>query len=110
VALLRRLRAEAVPVVAVLLSGRPLWVNAELNAADSFVAAWLPGPEGEGVADVLFRAPDGSVRYDFRGKLPFSWPRSARVPAVDHRHGEPPLFAYGYGLTYEDDGDLQPLP
>jgi beta-glucosidase len=110
VALLRRLRAADVPVVAVLLSGRPLWVNAELNAADSFVAAWLPGPEGEGVADVLFRAPDGSVRYDFRGRLAFSWPRSARVPAVDHRPGEPPLFPYGYGLTYEDDGDLQPLP
>jgi len=82
-ALLRRLRAAQVPVVAVLLSGRPLWVNAELNAADSFVAAWLPGPEGEGVADVLFRAPDGSVRYDFRGKLPFSWPRACRpwIPA-----------------------------
>ena len=112
VALLRRLRAAAVPVVAVLLSGRPLWVNAELNAADSFVAAWLPGPEGEGVADVLFRAPDGSVRYDFRGRLPCSWPRSARVPAVDHRPGEPPLFPYGYGLTYEDEdqGELQPLP
>jgi len=107
-ALLRRLRAAQVPVVAVLLSGRPLWVNAELNAADSFVAAWLPGPEGEGVADVLFRAPGGSVRYDFRGKLPFSWPRSARVPAVDS--GEPPLFPYGYGLTYEDEGELQPLP
>jgi len=64
-----------------------------------------PGAEGEGVADVLFRAPDGSVRYDFRGRLPFSWPRSARVPAVDRRPGEPPLFPYGYGLTYEDDGD-----
>jgi beta-glucosidase len=59
---------------------------------------------------VLFRAPDGSVRYDFRGRLPFSWPCSAHVPAVDHRPGEPPLFPYGYGLTYEDDGDLQPLP
>jgi beta-glucosidase len=110
VALLRRLRAADVPVVAVLLSGRPLWVNAELNAADSFVAAWLPGPEGGGVAEVLFRTPDGSVRYDFRGKLPFSWPRSPRVPAVDHQSGEPPLFPYGYGLSYEDDGDLQPLP
>ncbi|TLY89102.1 MAG: glycoside hydrolase family 3 protein, partial [Gammaproteobacteria bacterium] len=71
-ALVRRLRAAQVPVVAVLLSGRPLWVNGELDAADSFVAAWLAGPEGEGVADVLFRAADGSVRHDFRGKLPFS--------------------------------------
>src|SRR5262249_32689717 len=62
--LLRRLRAEQVPVVAVFLSGRPLWVNAEINASDSFVAAWLPGAEGAGIADVLFSAADGSVRYD----------------------------------------------
>jgi beta-glucosidase len=89
-----------------LLSGRPLWVNAEINAADSFVAAWLPGPEGGGIADVLFRAADGSVRYDFRGKLPFSWPASPRPPAVDGRGGEPPLFGFGYGLTYADDGYL----
>ena len=109
-ALLRRLRALDVPVVAVFLSGRPLWVNAELNAADSFVAAWLPGPEGGGIADVLFRAPNGTVRYDFRGKLPMSWPRSPKPPAVDDVPGEPPLFAFGYGLTYADDGYLAKLP
>jgi beta-glucosidase len=109
-ALLRRLRGAEVPVVAVFLSGRPLWVTAQINAADSFVAAWLPGPEGEGVADVLFSTADGAVRHDFHGKLPFSWPRSAQPPAVGHRSGEPPLFAFGYGLTYRDDGDLPPLP
>ena len=107
--LLRRLRAQDVPVVAVFLSGRPLWVNAELNAADSFVAAWLPGPEGGGVADVLFKAADGTVPYDFRGRLPFSWPASPRPPSVDNGPGEAPLFAFGYGLRYEDDGYLQPL-
>jgi beta-glucosidase len=109
-ALLRRLRAQDIPVVAVFLSGRPLWVNAELNAADSFVAAWLPGPEGGGIADVLFRSPEGAVRYDFRGRLPFSWPGSPRAPAVDRRPGEPPLFPYGYGLRYADDGNLPQLP
>ncbi len=109
-ALLRRLRSQDIPVVAVFLSGRPLWINAELNAADSFVAAWLPGPEGAGVADVLFRSAQGAVRYDFRGRLPFSWPRSPRPPAVDRRPGEPPLFPYGYGLSYGDDGDLPQLP
>ncbi len=109
-ALLRRLRSQDIPVVAVFLSGRPLWINAELNAADSFVAAWLPGPEGGGVADVLFRSAQGAVRYDFRGRLPFSWPRSPRPPAVDRRPGEPPLFSYGYGLSYRDDGDLGQLP
>jgi beta-glucosidase len=109
-ALLRRLRGAGIPVVVVFLSGRPLWVNAELNAADSFVAAWLPGPEGGGIADVLFRSDDGRVRYDFRGRLSFSWPRSPRPPAVDHGRGEPPLFPFGYGLSYRDDGDLPSLP
>jgi beta-glucosidase len=109
-AVIKRLRALDVPVVAVLLSGRPLWVNAELNAADSFVAAWLPGPEGGGIADVLLRSADGAVQYDFRGRLPLSWPASPRPPAVDGRPGEPPLFPYGYGLTYADDGYLRQLP
>jgi beta-glucosidase len=109
-ALLRRLRAQGIPVVAVFLSGRPLWVNAELNAADSFVAAWLPGLEGGGVADVLFRSAEGGVRYDFRGRLSFSWPASPRPPAVGRRPGERALFPYGYGLSYGDDGDLPRLP
>jgi beta-glucosidase len=109
-ALLRRLHAQGIPVVAVLLSGRPLWVNAELNAADSFVAAWLPGGEGGGVADVLFRAPGGAARYDFHGRLSFAWPRSATVPAPGAAGREPPLFAPGYGLTYRDGGELPRLP
>ena len=50
------------------------------------------------------------MRHDFSGKLPFSWPRAARVPAADGRPGEPPLFAFGYGLTYEDAGELPQLP
>ena len=109
-ALLKRLRELDIPVVAVLISGRPLWVNAEINAADSFVAAWLPGPEGGGVADVLFARPDGALRFDFRGRLPFSWPGTPRPPAVDGRPGEAPQFAFGYGLTYADDGYLTHLP
>jgi beta-glucosidase len=109
-ALLRRLRALDVPVVAVFLSGRPLWVNAELNASDAFVAAWLPGAEGEGIADVLFRSPQGAMRYDFRGRLPFAWPRSPKPPAAGDRAGEAPLFAVGYGLSYADDGYLPQLP
>ena len=109
-ALLRRLRTEDIPVVAVFLSGRPLWVNAELNASDSFVAAWLPGSEGGGIADVLFRSADGAVRYDFRGRLPFSWPRSPRPPAAERRRGEAPLFPYGYGLSYGEDGNLPRRP
>jgi beta-glucosidase len=109
-ALLRRLHTLDVPVVAVFLSGRPLWMNAEINAADSFVAAWLPGPEGGGIAEVLFRRPDGSVNYDFRGRLPFAWPATPRPPAVDGLPGDTPLFAFGYGLSYADDGYLRQLP
>ncbi len=75
-ALLRRLHAAGIPVVSVFISGRPLWVNPQLNASNAFIAAWLPGSEGGGIADVLFRRPDGAIRYDFRGKLAFSWPRT----------------------------------
>ena len=109
--LLRRLRGQGVPVVAVFLSGRPLWVNREINAADAFVAAWLPGSEGEGVADVLLRKRDGAIRYDFRGKLAFSWPRTAiQTPLNLGQPNYDPQFAYGYGLTYADHVDLGRLP
>lgn len=109
--LLKKLKAEGIPVVSVFLSGRPLWLNREINASDAFVAAWLPGSEGEGIADVLLRKPDGSVQYDFKGKLSFSWPRTAvqfhnNVGQKDYD----PQFAFGYGLTYADKGDLAPLP
>ena len=75
-ALLKKLGGDGIPVVAVFISGRPLWVNPEINASSAFVAAWLPGSEGGGVADVLFRKTDGSVNHDFTGKLSFSWPRT----------------------------------
>ncbi|HEX5305132.1 MAG TPA: glycoside hydrolase family 3 protein, partial [Dyella sp.] len=75
--LLRKLKAQHIPVVAVFLAGRPLWVNREINASDAFVMAWLPGSEGEGVADVLLSKPDGSIQYDFHGKLSYAWPRTA---------------------------------
>jgi beta-glucosidase len=72
----------------------------EINASDAFVAAWLPGSEGEGVADLLFRASDGSVLYDFAGKLSFSWPATGmpvRYEAAGKVSGA--LFPLGYGLT-----------
>ncbi|WP_111098455.1 glycoside hydrolase family 3 protein [Stenotrophomonas hibiscicola] len=110
-ALLKRLKAEGIPVVAVFLSGRPLWVNREINAADAFVAAWLPGSEGAGIADVLLRGSDGRVQHDFKGKLSFSWPRTATQYANNVGQKDyDPLFAFGFGLTYADNGDLAPLP
>lgn len=110
-ALLKRLKADGIPVVAVFLSGRPLWVNREINAADAFVAAWLPGSEGAGIADVLLRGSDGGVQHDFKGKLSFSWPRTATQYANNVGQKDyDPLFAFGFGLTYADNGDLAALP
>lgn len=105
--LLQRLHAAHIPVVSVFLSGRPLWVNPELDASTAFVAAWLPGSEGEGVADVLFRKPDGQIRYDFRGTLPFAWPRTPMQFGLDVP-GKP-LFPFGYGLRDASDGNLAHL-
>ena len=104
-ALLRRLKAAGIPTVSVFLSGRPLWVNPHLNASDAFVAAWLPGSEGGGVADVLFG------KADFKGTLPYSWPRETDQTAVNVGDADyNPLFAYGYGLTYARGGDVGILP
>jgi beta-glucosidase len=110
--LLRKLRKSGIPVVAVFLSGRPLWVNPEINASDAFVAAWLPGTEGAGVADVLFKTAAGAVHYDFRGKLSFSWPRTPQQTQaiLTPSASDSPLFPIGFGLRYHDDGELQALP
>jgi beta-glucosidase len=110
VALLRRLREADVPTVAVFLTGRPLWVNEEINASNAFVVAWLPGSQGAGVTDVLFRAADGSTPYDFTGSLSFSWPADATQAVLNaHDPNAKPLFALGYGLSYGDNGDLAAL-
>lgn len=108
-ALLKKLKADNIPVVSVFLSGRPMWVNPEINASDAFVAAWLPGSEGAGIADVLIAKADGSINHDFRGKLSFSWP-STPTQTKATPGSEPFLFPYGFGLTYSDDGELSALP
>jgi beta-glucosidase len=108
--MLKRFKAAGVPVVAVFLSGRPLWVNAELNASDAFVAAFLPGSEGGGVADVLFAGADGKPRHDFRGKLGFSWPKRPDQYVLNRRDpGYDPLFPFGYGLSYAHPGKVGAL-
>lgn len=109
-ALLKKLKAAGVPTVAVFLSGRPLWVNPELNAADAFVAAFLPGTEGGGVADVLIAGKGGRPVADFHGKLSFSWPKRVDQNVLNKRDaGYDPLFPIGYGLTYADRTTLAPL-
>ena len=103
-ATLKKLKAAGVPVVALFLSGRPMFTNPEINAADAFVAAWLPGSQGAGVADVLVAGADGKAPKDFTGTLPFAWPADARSPV------EKPQFAVGYGLTYADKKTVPALP
>ncbi|MFJ4952527.1 glycoside hydrolase family 3 N-terminal domain-containing protein [Streptomyces sp. NPDC088760] len=95
---LARLKASGVPVVVVLVSGRPLDVSAQLPDWKALLAAWLPGTEGAGVSDVLFgdHAPTG--------RLPVSWPRTSAQEPVNNGDGKDPLFPYGYGLTYSGTG------
>jgi beta-glucosidase len=90
-----RVKKAGIPTVVVLISGRPMILGEALGMADALVAAWLPGTEGQGVADVLFGDHKPS------GKLPHSWPRSmAQVPVNAGDATYDPLFAYGFGLTY----------
>ncbi|WP_262690520.1 glycoside hydrolase family 3 protein [Kordiimonas aestuarii] len=108
--LIKSFKDAGIPVVTVFLSGRPLWVNPELNASDGFVAAWLPGTEGEGVADVLIADKAGQARHDFKGKLSFSWPKSPLQDTLNKYHeGYDPQFAYGYGMTYASDTEVPML-
>ena len=87
-----RFSDKNIPVVVVLLSGRPMIVTEELDEWDGFIAAWLPGTEGAGVADVLFGD------YNPTGKLSFSWPKNMDQfpinPKDDH------LYKFGFGLSY----------
>jgi beta-glucosidase len=100
-ALLKQLRQQSIPSVCVFLAGRPLWIEPELAACDAFVVAWLPGTEGGGIADVLFRKADGSVNHNFVGKLSFSWPRTVAQTALNRNDPKyDPLFPYGFGLRY----------
>jgi beta-glucosidase len=92
---LAAVKRSGVPAVVILVSGRPLIVTEQLPDWRAFIAAWLPGSEGQGVADVLF---GDSVPT---GKLPMSWPRSAsQIPINVGDPSYDPLFPYGFGLTY----------
>ncbi|WP_370678945.1 glycoside hydrolase family 3 N-terminal domain-containing protein [Comamonas sp. GB3 AK4-5] len=107
-ALIQQLKRDGIPVVSLFITGRPLWVNQEINASDAFAAIWLPGSEGGGVADVVLRNPQGAQQHDFKGKLSFSWPARADVSSIDDT-GYVAQFPFGYGLRYQDDGNLAAL-
>jgi beta-glucosidase len=102
-ALLHAVSGKGVPVVSVLYSGRPAYVNDLINLSDAFVAAFLPGTEGAGLADVLSGGP-----YDFTGRLSFVWPGSAC--STGEHEGEVVQFARGYGLSYARPAQMNPLP
>ncbi len=92
--LIARLKSQGIRVVVVFLSGRPMFTGKLINQADAFVAAWLPGTQGRGIADVLVAAKSGKTPRDFTGRLPFAWPADARASS------QIPLFPTGYGLSY----------
>ncbi|GAA4562984.1 glycoside hydrolase family 3 N-terminal domain-containing protein [Micromonospora coerulea] len=87
------LRNAGVPVIVVLVSGRPLDIATELPAWNALLASWLPGTEGAGVTDVLFGAAP-------TGKLPMTWMNAVSQQPINAGDGQVPLFAQGYGLTY----------
>jgi len=94
-AIIETMKSSGIPFAVILLSGRPMIINQALKASNAFVAAWLPGTEGEGVTDVIFG------NFKPVGKLPHSWPRT--MEQIPINVGDPtydPLFPYGYGLTY----------
>src|SRR5262249_32310819 len=91
-------RASGKPVIAIILSGRPVLINSHLGDADAWIAAWLPGTEGDGVADVLLRD------YKPTGKLSHSWPKTAEQVTSNYGQagydGAAMQFPFGHGLSY----------
>jgi beta-glucosidase len=104
-AALDRVSGKGVPVVTLLFSGRPVAANDLMNRSDAFVAAFLPGTEGLGLADVLLAAPDGRAAYDFTGRLSFDWPAGDCLPQQGGYR-----FPRGYGLSLTRPARLGPLP
>ncbi len=92
---INNIKNAGIPYVIILISGRPMIITNELADCNAFVAAWLPGTEGQGIADVLFGD------YNFTGKLSHSWPRSMnQIPINYGDTNYDPLFPYGFGLSY----------
>lgn len=103
-AVLDKVSGKGKPVITVYVGGRAMYMNKEINRSDAFVAAWLPGTEGQGIADLLIRGRHNG----FTGKLSYSWPRSAcQTPLNDP--SQDPLFKLGYGLRDWQTGNVGKL-
>ena len=94
IAVVQRMKSAGLPVVVVLLSGRPMLIEGILGSADAIVAAWLPGTEGDGVADVLFGD------HNPVGKLSFTWPKDSSTSLARSDPGYKTLFPFGHGLSW----------
>ena len=97
ITLISNVRSSVDKLIVIIISGRPLVITDQFSSADAWVAAWLPGTEGEGISDVLFGD------YPFTGKLPYTWPRSNdQLPINENKVGktgcEAPFFPFDYGL------------
>ncbi len=108
--LIEKVGQHSQKLVVILISGRPMIITPQLAQADALVAAWLPGTEGQGVADVLFED------YPFTGKLPYTWPRAMSQLPFDFVHlsktgcdSDAPLFPFGYGLDAGNPGKVDLL-
>ena len=94
--LLKNVENSNLPHVVILISGRPMIINEALTESDAFVAAWLPGTEGEGITDVIFGD------YNFKGKLSMTWPKSMKQVPINYGDSNyDPLFKLGFGLSYK---------
>jgi beta-glucosidase len=95
IATIKRITAKGIPVITIMICGRPLVVEQELDESKAFIVAWFPGSEGQGVADVIFGD------YPVQGKLSFSWPRydDENWNVGDENYN--PRFPYGFGLEYK---------
>jgi beta-glucosidase len=102
---LERVRGKGVPVVTLLYSGRPVAANDLINRSDAFIAAWLPGTEGMGIADMLLADTDGKAAYDFTGRLSFDWPAGDCLPKTAGIQ-----FHRGYGLSLATPSTLGRVP
>jgi beta-glucosidase len=102
---LERVSGKGAPVVTLLYSGRPVAANDLINRSDAFIAAWLPGTEGMGLADMLLAGANGKARYDFTGRLSFDWPSGDCLPQKGGVQ-----FPRGYGLSLAHRSALGRLP